>query len=251
MTRARVVRDYRSQYANPIRFAAGDVVTLGKRDDEWTDFIRATTEDGNSGWAPIDCLKPLGDGRAQALEDYSARELDVAVDDAIVVLREYGGWYWVADDHQDLGWVPGSCVRIEHDDTAAPEYAAEDIADAWIAYQANGAQDDPGASDPFAWAHVEMDWLEQNDPEKLWQVILLIYPRPDAHPHLGALAAGSLEDLLGLHGSTFIDRIELLALRDPVFAHLLGGVWQFTMTDDVWERVQAVQDHSGWDGRAP
>ncbi|MCC7249680.1 MAG: hypothetical protein IT473_13745 [Lysobacter sp.] len=32
---ARVVRDYRTQYENPIRFAKGEIVTLGERDTEW------------------------------------------------------------------------------------------------------------------------------------------------------------------------------------------------------------------------
>lgn len=248
MPRARVVRDYRAQYANPIRFASGNVVVVGKRDDEWTDFIWATTPDGNSGWAPNDWLKPLGDGSAQALEDYSARELDVVLDEVVVVLREYGGWCWVANADGSVGWVPGSCVRID-DDVVAPEYSAAEIATAWIAFHANGGHDAVDA-EPYGWAEVEVDWLERNDPETLWQVILDIYPRPEARAHLGLLAAGALEDLLGLHGPAFIDRVESLARRNPLFAHVLGGVWQFTMTDDVWSRVQAVQDTSGWDDRA-
>lgn len=249
MTLGRIIRDYQAQYANPIRFAAGDLVVIGKRDEEWTDFIWATTPDGNSGWAPNDWLKPLGDGRAQALEDYSARELDVALDDVVVILREYGGWYWVANGDEHLGWVPGSCVRIEDDNAPAPEYSVAEIAAAWIAFHANGGHSAPDA-EPYGWAHVEVDWLERNDPEKLWQVILDIYPQPAARPHLGLLATGALEDLLGLHGPAFIDRVESLARTDPSFAHLLGGVWQFTMTDEVWARVQAVRDTSGWDDRA-
>ena len=43
------------------------------------------TADGNAGWAPFDWLKPMGDGRAEALRDYSAQELDVDVGDDIVL----------------------------------------------------------------------------------------------------------------------------------------------------------------------
>lgn len=245
--KGRITRDYRAQYANPIRFAEGDIVAVGERDDEWSDFIWTTTADGNAGWAPYDWLKPLGDGRAQALREYSARELDVDIDDEVVVLEEYGGWYLVAGSASTPGWIPGAHLEID-DDMPAPEYAVDEIATAWIAYWANGAQDNPHASDPYAWAHVEVDWLEHNDPEKLWRVILDIYRRADAEPHLGVLAAGPLEDLLGLHGPAFIDRIESLAAEDPQFAHLLGGVWQFTMSDDIWTRVQAAWDRRGWDG---
>jgi Variant SH3 domain len=247
MRRARVVREYRAQYANPIRFAEGDIVTLGDRDDEWSDFAWTTTADGNAGWAPYDWLKPLGDGRAQALRDYCAQELDVDPDDEMDVLDDYGGWYWVTDGRRTAGWVPGACLEVV-DDTPPPEYAADEISAAWIAYWTNGGQDNPHASDPYAWANVEVDWLEGNDPEKLWQVILDIYRRPDAAPLLGMLAAGPLENLLGLHGPAFIDRVESLAANDAQFAHALGGVWQFTMTDDIWKRVQAVSDHRGWDG---
>lgn len=112
MQRARVVRDYRAQYANPIRFAAGEVVALGERDTEWPAFIWTTTlTDGNAGWAPFDWLKPLGDGRAEALHDYSAQELDVDAGDDVVLHHELGGWWWCerADGH--CGWVPSEYME--------------------------------------------------------------------------------------------------------------------------------------------
>jgi hypothetical protein len=39
----------------------------------------------------------------------------------------------------------------------------------------------------------------------------------------------------------FIERVEELARQDPNFNSLLGGVWQNTMTDEVWKRVQAAR----------
>ncbi len=106
MIRARVVRDYRAQYANPIRFVEGEVVTLGARDAEWPAFAWTTTADGNAGWAPADWLKPLGDGRAEALRDYSAQELDVETGDEVVLHSELGGWWWCATSDGQYGWVP-------------------------------------------------------------------------------------------------------------------------------------------------
>lgn len=111
--RTRIVRDYRTQYANPIRFAAGEIVTLGERDTEWPAFIWTTTPmDGNAGWAPFDWLKPLGDGRAEALRDYSAQELDVDAGDAVVRLHELGGWWWCERADGQCGWVPASHLEI-------------------------------------------------------------------------------------------------------------------------------------------
>lgn len=106
MPRARVVRDYRAQYANPIRFAAGDVVTLGARDTEWPAFVWTINADGNAGWAPIDWLTPLGDGRAEALRDYSAQELDVDAGDEVELHHTLGGWWWCEREDGQRGWVP-------------------------------------------------------------------------------------------------------------------------------------------------
>lgn len=108
---ARIVRDYRTQYANPIRFAAGEIVTLGARDTEWPAFVWAMTADGNAGWAPLDWLKPLGDGRAEALRDYSAQELDVDAGDDIVLHHELGGWWWATRNDGRSGWIPDSHFR--------------------------------------------------------------------------------------------------------------------------------------------
>ncbi len=103
---ARIARDYRTQYANPIRFAQGELVTLGERDTEWPAFVWAVTQDGNAGWAPFDWLKPLDDGRAEALRDYSAQELDVDVGDDVTPLQELGGWWWCERADGRCGWVP-------------------------------------------------------------------------------------------------------------------------------------------------
>jgi Variant SH3 domain len=111
MLRARVVRDYRTQYANPIRFAAGEIVTLGARDTEWPAFIWSITQDGNAGWAPVDWLTPLGDGRAEALRDYSAQELDVDASDDVVLHSELGGWWWCERMDGIRGWVPANCLE--------------------------------------------------------------------------------------------------------------------------------------------
>lgn len=108
MNRARVVRDYRTQYTYPIRFAAGEIVTLGARDSEWPAFIWTTTADGNAGWAPVDWLTPLGGGRAEALRDYSAQELDVDVGDEIVPHHELGGWWWCERADRQCGWIPAT-----------------------------------------------------------------------------------------------------------------------------------------------
>ena len=58
---------------------------------------------------------------------------------------------------------------------------------------------------------------------------------------MAALAAGPLEDLLVLHGDSFIKRIEIKADNDAQFNYLLGGVWQNKISSDVWERIKTIR----------
>jgi Variant SH3 domain len=109
---ARVIRDYRTQYANPIRFAACEIVALGKRDTEWPAFVWTITADGNAGWAPFDWLTPLGDNRAEALRDYSAQELDVDIGDEVTLLHALGGWWWCERADGACGWVPVQHLEV-------------------------------------------------------------------------------------------------------------------------------------------
>jgi len=108
MCRARVVQPYRSQYHHPIRFAAGDIVTVGRRDTDWPAYAWTTTADGNAGWAPIAWLEPLDDGLSVALRDYSAQELDVDAGDELVLHYEVGGWWWAQNPEGRLGYVPAT-----------------------------------------------------------------------------------------------------------------------------------------------
>ena len=68
-----------------------------------------------------------------------------------------------------------------------------------------------------------------------------MYRRDVSKRTLALLAAGPLEDLLAYDGARCIDRVEQLAKEDEKFNWLLGGVWRNSMTDEVWERVQAVR----------
>jgi len=63
---------------------------------------------------------------------------------------------------------------------------------------------------------------------------------PDQANALGHIAAGMLEGLLGRHGDAVIDRVELRAAIDPKFRRVLGGVWQYMMSDRVFARVRAA-----------
>jgi hypothetical protein len=84
-------------------------------------------------------------------------------------------------------------------------------------------------------------------PEEVWRAILAIH-RLDHSPKMQQiLSAGLVEDLLSTYGDRFIARIEREAKLDPTFAQTLGGVWKNEMSDENWQRLQAVWDRRGWD----
>ena len=120
-----------------------------------------------------------------------------------------------------------------------------ELANAWIAYW-HSPEGSP-TQEKNAWATDLYD-LEQDDPEALWSLILLIHSRDQSVPIQQVLSAGPIEDLLTMHGEAFIERVEAEARKDPSFANLLGGVWRSSMSDDVWTRLQSVWDRRGWDG---
>lgn len=78
-------------------------------------------------------------------------------------------------------------------------------------------------------------------PEVAWAAILAILQRELTNEQTALLAAGPLETLLSWHGGMFIDRVELQAQKNARFNHLLGGVWQNQMPQEIWERVQSAR----------
>jgi hypothetical protein len=103
---ARLLKSYTAQYPDPITLRKGDLVSLGKRDTEFPGWVWATSPaDGRSGWVPEKYLAERGD-QAEALRDYSARELTAREGDIVTVLEEVLGWALVRAGSGATGWVP-------------------------------------------------------------------------------------------------------------------------------------------------
>jgi hypothetical protein len=94
-------------------------------------------------------------------------------------------------------------------------------------------------NDPIG--HSEFVWTAEHHPDHAWEAILKVVADPRAERYLGHLAAGLVEDLLLNHGESYIERVEAAAKDSAVFANMLSGVCKFTMSDQVWERVQKVK----------
>ncbi|HSX60552.1 MAG TPA: SH3 domain-containing protein [Tahibacter sp.] len=109
-----LLRDYRTQYRDPVRFSRGEPVTLGARDTEWPEFIWATDAAGRSGWVHERYLD--GDrGTVAAARDYTARELDADAGERVRLIEEAGGWWWAENDRGAQGWLPARDLSMEQE----------------------------------------------------------------------------------------------------------------------------------------
>ncbi|HEY6154720.1 MAG TPA: hypothetical protein VIW07_13350 [Candidatus Udaeobacter sp.] len=107
------------------------------------------------------------------------------------------------------------------------------LAASWLEHHPSSAKD--------RWSHSELDEAAQEDPENTWGAILQLVQQDLTDEQLAVLAAGPLEVLLSYHGPAFIDRVEQEAATNKRFDNLLGGVWQLSMSDDIWSRVQKAR----------
>lgn len=91
----------------------------------------------------------------------------------------------------------------------------------------------------------------RTDPSFAWEAIkeivgrysenaLFIDSSTEAKEILGNLGAGPLEDLLAKHGEALIDEVEAEANRDRRFFWTLACVWQNSMSNELWARVQGA-----------
>ena len=140
----------------------------------------------------------------------------------------------------------------------------EEIAATWISYVLWSAdrprhdssrrrtleefREDDAESDRHGfWACEAVDDMVRKEPENAWSMILrLIKLSPDDYV-LANVAAGPLEELLGLEAYAFIDRVEQLARQDAKFRRCLSGVWGWSsIPEDVQVRMRRT-----WEGEDP
>jgi len=110
------------------------------------------------------------------------------------------------------------------------------LARAWIALQTT-PQHSPEYTSLF-WSFEQTYDLVRKDPGEAWKLILTIWSLDKSLPIRQSLSRGPIEELLCYHGEFIMPHIERQAKADPSFATLLGGVWQNTMTDSIWNRLQ-------------
>lgn len=107
----RVVLAYEACYPDPLTVSAGELVHVGRRDEEWPGYVWCTTREGKAGWVPEGYLEQDGStGRLRC--DYSARELSVRPGELLTVEVEESGWLWARNPAGERGWVPARHVEL-------------------------------------------------------------------------------------------------------------------------------------------
>lgn len=99
-----------SEYPEPITFKRGASLTVGERyqgPENWENWIFCNTSGQKGGWVPAQIIEMLSSQTAQALEDYTARELNVKKGDIVLGSQIMNGWVWCEDPNgSSSGWVP-------------------------------------------------------------------------------------------------------------------------------------------------
>lgn len=110
MTLYRVIAAHTPPEYPPILWRSGHAVSVGRRDDEWTEFLWCTDGSGQSAWVPESFLSR--DGATAGLgHDYDSRELRVQVGEQLEALDAVGGWVWCRNRLGEFGWVPLRCLH--------------------------------------------------------------------------------------------------------------------------------------------
>lgn len=115
-----------------------------------------------------------------------------------------------------------------------------ELARAWVEQYSKSERDRD--DNFFALMDYESD-LREEDPDKAIDLIVEIL-KIEANPvMLSLLAAGLLEDVIGMET---IDRIERETAVNKRFHDLLGGVWYYRASDELKARLDALVGQNRW-----
>ncbi|MDR0279276.1 MAG: hypothetical protein LBJ37_15460 [Paucimonas sp.] len=104
-----VIEAHRNEFPAPITFAKGASLTVGEiyqGDEGWDNWYFCEAAGQQGGWVPGEVICLQAPGQGVALEDYTARELDVEVGERVWGGRQLNGWVWCTRTVTGSGWVP-------------------------------------------------------------------------------------------------------------------------------------------------
>ena len=108
MPSARIIREYTPQYPNPLSVAAGESVSVGREDDEFSGWKWCRASSGLEGWVPVELLSDASATETAVLCDYSSRELAVQPGEEVTVEDSRHEWLLARNKQGERGWIPAS-----------------------------------------------------------------------------------------------------------------------------------------------
>ncbi|AQU85135.1 MULTISPECIES: SH3 domain-containing protein [unclassified Halomonas] len=106
----RVISPHESEFPNPITFQKGDLLTLGEEyegAESWDNWFFCSTPGQEPGWVPGQVIERFDGSSGRALDDYTARELNVLEEELLVGTKSLNGWAWCEKSaSSESGWVP-------------------------------------------------------------------------------------------------------------------------------------------------
>ena len=83
--------------------------------------------------------------------------------------------------------------------------------------------------------------LLHSEPDRALSTMFAVMQLTDDEQVLGGLAAGPVEDFLGVHGRAYLQVFHTLALEHRRLREVLDGVWQGSMPKDVWHQIETLK----------
>lgn len=105
-----VVIQHESEFPKPITFKKGDPLLVGeeyKGSEGWDNWFLCTTPGQEPGWVPGQIIERFENSDGRALDDYTAKELNVQEGDVLFGSKSLNGWLWCEKlVGTESGWVP-------------------------------------------------------------------------------------------------------------------------------------------------
>ncbi len=111
-----VIRDYQTEYPDPITVQAGERLEISERVSHWNGnpawrWVWCTDPRGKSGWVPQSLIATTGQ-IATARYDYAATELTASAGETLHIAAEESGWLWCTNQQGAQGWIPADHVSL-------------------------------------------------------------------------------------------------------------------------------------------
>ena len=103
-----VIKDYQTEYLDPIALKKYDEVECGEESNEYPNWIYCKSlNTKKEGWVPKQILTAQDEfAKSQAIEDYSAKELTVKKDEILTALKHLNNWTLCKAQTGEIGWIP-------------------------------------------------------------------------------------------------------------------------------------------------